>query len=72
MPTYEYECDSCGDRSTVKQRITDAPLKVCRKVIYADQYTDHCLGNLKRLLFPVSAKLVGGGWAKDGYSGGGR
>jgi putative FmdB family regulatory protein len=29
MPTYEYECASCGNDFDVFQSMSDAPLKVC-------------------------------------------
>ncbi len=29
MPTYEYECDDCGQRFEEFQRITDPPLEKC-------------------------------------------
>jgi putative FmdB family regulatory protein len=29
MPTYDYECDSCGKTLEIFQRITDDPLREC-------------------------------------------
>jgi putative FmdB family regulatory protein len=29
MPTYEYECDSCGHRFERRQRLAEAPLTAC-------------------------------------------
>ena len=29
MPTYEYECESCGHEMEIFQKMSDAPLKVC-------------------------------------------
>lgn len=40
MPTYEYECQKCGDRFELFQSIKDAPKKSCPK----------CKGRVKRLL----------------------
>ena len=40
MPTYEYECQRCGHRFDLFQRITDAPRQRCPK----------CRGRLQRLL----------------------
>jgi len=40
MPTYEYECQKCGGRFEVFQRITEAPKKRCPK----------CKGKVNRLL----------------------
>lgn len=31
MPTYEYECQACGYRFELFQKITDAPVKKCPK-----------------------------------------
>jgi putative FmdB family regulatory protein len=31
MPTYEYQCDSCGAKFEEFQRMTAAPLKTCPK-----------------------------------------
>lgn len=31
MPTYEYECNHCGHRFEVSQKMTDKPLKTCPK-----------------------------------------
>ncbi len=39
MPTYAYECRTCGEFET-EQRISDAPLKKC----------PHCGGGVKRLI----------------------
>jgi len=65
MPTYEYECED-GHRFTVNQRITDKPLRLCPE---QTERVFRCDAPVKRLLFPVTAKLLGGGWAKDGYGG---
>jgi putative FmdB family regulatory protein len=40
MPTYEYQCQKCGHRFELFQKITAAPRKTCPK----------CRGRLKRLL----------------------
>ena len=29
MPTYEYRCTECGERTEAFQRMSDAPLKLC-------------------------------------------
>lgn len=31
MPTYEYECDSCGHGFETVQKMMDEPLKICPK-----------------------------------------
>lgn len=40
MPTYEYKCLDCGERSEVFQSMKDEPLKSCQA----------CNGQLKRLI----------------------
>jgi len=40
MPTYEYECQKCGDHTEIFQSITDKPRQRCGK----------CRGKLKRLI----------------------
>lgn len=40
MPTYEYECQKCGNRFDLFQRMTEAPKKRCPR----------CKGKLQRLL----------------------
>jgi putative FmdB family regulatory protein len=42
MPTYEYECEKCGLIFEEYQRITEAPLLICKK--------EGCGGNVKRLI----------------------
>jgi len=40
MPTYEYECEKCGNKFEKFQNMTDNPLKKCPK----------CNGPVKRLI----------------------
>lgn len=40
MPTYEYECDSCGISFERLQRISDEPIRQCPE----------CGGNVRRLI----------------------
>ncbi|NQU44817.1 zinc ribbon domain-containing protein [bacterium] len=42
MPTYEYQCDKCGEVFEHSQKMTDAPLKACP--------FDGCKGKVKRLI----------------------
>ena len=58
MPTYEYACLACGREYEFVQRITDDPHRVCPE----------CGGRLQRLIAGTSFRLVGNGWAKDGYA----
>jgi putative FmdB family regulatory protein len=52
MPTYEYECESCGIRFERRQRITADPLKLCPE----------CSGNVHRVIQPVGVIFKGSGW----------
>lgn len=61
MPIYEYGCEKCSETVEVIQKIADQPLTKCPK----------CNENtLKKLTSMSSFQLKGGGWYKDGYSGG--
>ncbi len=65
MPIYEYECENCGRRFEVWQKITDEPLTTC----------EHCKGKLRKLISQSSFILKGSGWyvtdyARKGQSGG--
>ena len=66
MPIYEYQCEKCGERFDVMQRITDEPLKKHTKE--HTQEGKKCGGKLKKLISQTSFSLKGGGWYKDGYS----
>jgi putative FmdB family regulatory protein len=61
MPLYEYLCESCGRRSEVLQRLTEAPLTVC----------PHCGGNLKKLVSAPAFQFKGSGWYVTDYARGG-
>ena len=50
MPTYEYECDQCGERFEKFQKITADPLKTCPK----------CGGPVRRLIGPGAAIIFKG------------
>ena len=59
MPTYEYECAECKHGWEEEQSIKDEPIKVCPS----------CKKDAaKRLISGSNFVLVGGGWAKEGYS----
>lgn len=59
MPTYDYECQACGNRLEVTQRITEAALVDC-PACHAPK--------LQRIISAAAFMLKGGGWYKDGYS----
>jgi putative FmdB family regulatory protein len=52
VPTYQYACTDCGDRSEVVQRFTDDPLTVCNV----------CSGKLRKLFSPVGIVFKGSGF----------
>ncbi len=52
MPTYEYECTSCGNRFERRQSIKDEPLTACPE----------CDGKVRRVLFPVGIVFKGSGF----------
>jgi putative FmdB family regulatory protein len=58
MPLYEYQCESCGRRSEVLQKLSDPPLAVC----------PHCGGALKKLLSAPAFQLKGSGWYATDYA----
>lgn len=53
MPTYEYECTSCGKRLEVKQSMKDDPLKDCPACHAA---------SLRKLISAPAFQLKGTGW----------
>lgn len=63
MPIYEYVCEACNEAVEVIQKIADQPLTECPKC-NADA--------MKKQTSMSSFQLKGGGWYKDGYSGGGK
>ena len=54
MPTYQYACTDCGDKSEVVQRFTDDPLTVCSA----------CGGKLRKVFSPVGIVFKGSGFYK--------
>ena len=52
MPTYQYACTECGDRSEAVQRFTDDPLTVCST----------CGGKLRKIFSPVGIVFKGSGF----------
>ncbi len=58
MPIYEYECENCGRRFEVWQKITDEPLTTC----------EHCQGKLRKLISQSSFILKGSGWYVTDYA----
>src|SRR5687767_9900601 len=52
MPTYEYACTECGDRTEVVQSIADAPPTSCTV----------CGGQLRKVFSPVGIVFKGSGF----------
>jgi putative FmdB family regulatory protein len=52
MPTYEYACTECGDRTEVVQSIADAPPTTCTI----------CGGRLRKVFSPVGIVFKGSGF----------
>ena len=52
MPTYEYACTSCGERTEAKQSFSDPPLEKC----------ESCGGKLRKLYSPVGIVFKGSGF----------
>ena len=60
MPTYEYECTSCGQHIEVFQRISEDPLTTCGV----------CGGKLRKVFHPAGIVFKGSGfYATDSRSG---
>ena len=55
MPTYEYECNTCGHRFDQFQNISDAPVTECPE----------CQGNVRRLISGGAGVIVKGGGAAE-------
>lgn len=58
MPIYEYVCEKCGEHTEVIQKVTDEPIKRCKK----------CKGKLEKLISRTSFQLKGSGWYQTDYS----
>lgn len=61
MPTYEYECKSCGNRFEQRQAMTDAPLSECPQ----------CRGQVHRIISGGTGFILKGGGHAGGRHGGG-
>lgn len=58
MPIYGYLCEKCGSQMEVMQKVSDAPLKRCKK----------CRGKLGKVVSRTSFTLKGTGWYATDYS----
>lgn len=52
MPTYEYQCRTCGYQFEQMQRFSDPPLTECPK----------CGSEVRRVFFPAGVIFKGSGW----------
>ncbi len=52
MPTYEYQCKTCGHHFEQFQRFSDDPLKECPK----------CGNEIRRVIYPTGVIFKGSGW----------
>jgi putative FmdB family regulatory protein len=59
MPIYEYQCQSCGKRTEVLQRMDEAPLAACPQ----------CGGEVKKLFSAPAVQFKGSGWYATDYAG---
>ncbi|MBI5183387.1 MAG: zinc ribbon domain-containing protein [Nitrospinae bacterium] len=57
MPIYEYICDDCGSEFEVMQKISDTPLRECKR----------CKGKVRRVISNSAFVLKGGGWYVTDY-----
>ena len=58
MPLYEYQCNVCGERTEVIQKISDPPHSHCPK----------CGGEMKKLMSAPAIQFKGSGWYKTDYA----
>lgn len=58
MPIYEYVCEKCGDHVEVLQKVSDPPLKRCKK----------CRGRMEKIVSRTAFQLKGSGWYKTDYA----
>lgn len=58
MPIYEYQCQGCGRRNEVMQRISDPPLVTC----------EECGGALRKLISAPAFQFKGSGWYVTDYA----
>jgi putative FmdB family regulatory protein len=54
MPTYEYQCKTCGHHFERVQRFSDAPITECPQ----------CGGEVRRVIHPAGVIFKGSGWYK--------
>ena len=61
MPIYEYQCDACGHKFEIMQKMRDDPLSDC----------PHCdQTKLRKLVSAAGFRLKGGGWYETDFKSG--
>ena len=63
MPIYIYKCESCEQRYSAIQPMTDEPLEACSTVVDGER----CEGKPRRIVAKSAFTLKGSGWYRDGY-----
>ena len=63
MPIYEYECDACGERVEVMQKLGERPQKQCPACK---------LNRLRKLVSASAFRLKGAGWYETDFKKGGK
>ena len=58
MPLYEYQCEKCGERVEIIQRVSDKPYSHCPK----------CGGDMKKLVSAPAIQFKGSGFYKTDYA----
>ena len=58
MPLYEYQCEKCGARVEVIQRVSDKPYSHCPK----------CGGDMRKLFSAPAIQFKGSGFYKTDYA----
>jgi putative FmdB family regulatory protein len=58
MPLYEYQCQACGERVEVIQKVSDPPYSHCPK----------CGGEMKKLVSAPAIQFKGSGFYKTDYA----
>ncbi len=61
MPIYEYQCDACGGRTEVLQKVTDPAPAAC---------PDCAAPSLRKLVSPIGFRLGGSGWYETDFKSG--
>jgi len=63
MPIYEYECQACGSRKEVLQKMSDEPITDCSECGKSE---------MKKLISAAGFRLKGAGWYETDFKSGGK